>query len=75
MPSKEQVSLILRKVWSVRSTRIWAPNSVNSIPAKYALDEMRREKGMKSKEVAARKKADKKADVSDLAAASKGLDE
>ena len=45
------------------------------VTAKYTLDNMRKEKGDISKAVAARKKADKKADVSDLTSQSRGLDE
>mmetsp|Transcript_7134 Transcript_7134/g.9934 ORF Transcript_7134/g.9934 Transcript_7134/m.9934 type:complete len:376 (+) Transcript_7134:51-1178(+) len=43
--------------------------------AKYQLDNMRKEKGDISKQVAATKKADKKADVSELTGKSRGLDE
>ena len=43
--------------------------------AKYTLDNFRMEKGKISKEVAARKKADKKADISDLTGKSKSFDE
>ena len=43
--------------------------------AKYALDTMRKNKGDISKAVAAKKKADKKADISAETAQSKALDD
>jgi len=43
--------------------------------AKYALDNLRKEKGLVSKAVAAKKKLDKNADISAEQAQSKALDE
>lgn len=43
--------------------------------AKYELDNFKMQKNAISKEVGARKKADKKADISDLTAKSKTFDE
>lgn len=43
-------------------------------PAKYTLDNLRKEKGIVSKSVAAKKKEDKNADISAESAASKALD-
>lgn len=46
-----------------------------SIVAKYSLDNLRKEKGLVSKAVAAKKKADKKADISAEQAQSRALDD
>ncbi len=74
MLSRELVSLLHHQSWSV-IIKCALTVCFGVCLAKYALDNLRKEKGLVSKAVAAKKKADKKADISAESAQSKALDE
>ena len=69
MPSVELVSATIMNQFGVLTCVICVTT------AKYTLDNLKCEKGKISKEAAARKKADKKADISDLTGKSKAFDQ